>query len=69
MRNIYFIVFNRYPIRKNTTKYSKSQQTTEVEEGHFLYFDCKWSKVYQNREMSVRFEFESDLKLDFKIGL
>ena len=24
-----------------TTNYSKSQQTTEVEAGHFLYFDCK----------------------------
>ena len=28
MRNIYFIAFNRYLIRKNTTKYSKSQPTT-----------------------------------------
>ena len=33
MRNIYFIVFiiNRYLVRKNTTNYSKSQQTTEAE--------------------------------------
>ena len=41
VRNIYFIAFNRYLIRKNTTNYSKSQQTTEAEAGHFLYFDCK----------------------------
>ena len=40
VRNIYFIVFNRYLIWKNTTNYSKSQQTTEAEAGHFLYFDC-----------------------------
>ena len=40
VRNIYFIAFNRYLVRKNTTKYSKSQQTTEAEAGHFLYFDC-----------------------------
>ena len=39
--NTYFIAFNRYLIQKNTTKYSKSQQTTEAEAGHFLYFDCK----------------------------
>ena len=26
VRNIYFIAFNRYLIRKNTTNYSKSQQ-------------------------------------------
>ena len=39
--NAYFIAFNRYLIRKNTTNYSKSQQTTEAEAGHFLYFDCK----------------------------
>ena len=38
VRNVYFIGFNQYIIRKNTTKYSKSQQTTEA--GHFLYFDC-----------------------------
>ena len=37
---VYLIAFNRYPIRKNTTKYSKSQQTAEAEAGHFLYFDC-----------------------------
>ena len=41
VRNIYFIAFNRYLIRKNTTNYSKSQQTTEAEAGHILYFDCK----------------------------
>ena len=41
MRNAYFIAFNRYLIKKSTTKYSKSQQTTEAEAGHFLYFDCK----------------------------
>ena len=41
VRNIYFIAFNRYLIRKNTTNYSKSQQTTEAEARHFLYFDCK----------------------------
>ena len=41
MRNAYFIAFNRYIIQKNTTNYSKSQQTTEAEAGHFLYFDCK----------------------------
>ena len=40
VRNIYFIEFNRYLIRKNTTNYSKSQQATEAEAGHFLYFDC-----------------------------
>ena len=40
VRNIYFIAFNRYLIWKNTTNYSKSQQTTEAEAGHFLYFDC-----------------------------
>ena len=39
VRNIYFIAFNRYLIWKNTTNYSKSQQTTEAEAGHFLYFD------------------------------
>ena len=27
-----------------TTKYSESQQTTEAEVGHFLYFDCNVSK-------------------------
>ena len=40
VRNIYFITFSQYLIRKNTTNYSKSQQTTEAEAGHFLYFDC-----------------------------
>ena len=45
VRNIYFIAFNRYLIRKNTTNYSKSQQTTEAEAGHFLYFDCKYTRV------------------------
>ena len=49
VRNIYFIAFNRYLIRKNTTNYSKSQQTTEAEAGHFLYFDCKRS----NRDLTV----------------
>ena len=49
MRNRYFIAFNRYLIQKNTTKYSKSQQTTEAEAGHFLYFDCK--------DLSYRFAF------------
>ena len=37
----YFTAFNRHLIRKNTTKYRKSQQTTEAEAGHFLYFNCK----------------------------
>ena len=50
VRNIYFIAFNRYLIRKNTTNYSKSQQTTEAEAGHFLYFDCK-SLIYRSSVM------------------
>ena len=32
---------NRSSLLKNRTKYSKSQQSTEAEVGHFLYFDCK----------------------------
>ena len=53
VRNIYFIAFNRYLIRKNTTNYSKSQQTTESEAGHFLYFDCKLLDVTKDLDLLV----------------
>ena len=41
MRNIYFTAFNGYLIRKNTTKYSKSQQTTEAERDTFCILTVK----------------------------
>ena len=40
-RELRYLPINRSSLLKNRTKYSKSQQSTETEVGHFLYFDCK----------------------------
>jgi hypothetical protein len=52
--NLNFIaVFADKSVTATETRYSKSQQTTEAEVGHFLYFHCKlfnkqYVKVYQH---------------------
>ena len=45
-----YLPINRFSLLKNGTKYSKSQQSTEPEVEHFLYFDCKYfdANVYRN---------------------
>ena len=50
MRNTYFIAFNRYLIQKNTTKYSKSQQTTEAERDTFCILTVKLAGEKIRRE-------------------
>ena len=39
-RKLRYVSINRFSLLKNGTKYSKSQQSTGAEVGHFLYFHC-----------------------------